>query len=207
MYSAADYVEILIIYGKCEGNAKETARGYAQRFPNRNHPDHKTILSVIARTVETDQIPMTVRTVENEYAILDAFEEGTESIKDVAQELNILETSAVYLVMKTERQRPYHYTRVQHLQPEDYPPRREFCTWLLNLEENNPNFVLQILFSDESIFGRRGCYNAHNWHICVEENPHDLFSRAFQERFYINLCWSIRESCGMSLIEIILHVI
>jgi hypothetical protein len=63
----------------------------------------------------------------------------------------------LYLVMKTERRRPYHYTRVQHLQPEDYPARREFCTWLLNLEENNPNFVLQILFSDESIFGRRGC--------------------------------------------------
>jgi hypothetical protein len=71
--------------------------------------------------------------------------------------LNILKTSVVYLVMKTERRRPYHYTRVQHLQAEDYPARREFCTWLLNLEENNPNFVLQILFSDESIFGRRGC--------------------------------------------------
>jgi hypothetical protein len=66
MYSAADYVEILIIYGECGGNARETPRVYAQRFPNRNHPDHKTILSVIARTVETDQIPMTVRTVENE---------------------------------------------------------------------------------------------------------------------------------------------
>jgi hypothetical protein len=66
MYSAADYVEILIIYGKCGGNARETARVYAQRFPSRNHPDHKTILSVIARTVETGKIPMTVRTVENE---------------------------------------------------------------------------------------------------------------------------------------------
>jgi hypothetical protein len=37
--------------------------------------------------VETD--PMTVRTVENEEAILDAFEECTESIREVAQELNI----------------------------------------------------------------------------------------------------------------------
>jgi hypothetical protein len=25
--------------------------------------------------------------------------------------------------MKTERRHPYHYTRVQHLQPEDYPAR------------------------------------------------------------------------------------
>jgi hypothetical protein len=31
------------------------------------------------------------------------------------------------------------------------------------------------------------CYNAYNWHIWVEENPHALFSRAFQERFSIHL--------------------
>jgi hypothetical protein len=89
--------------------------------------------------------------------------------------------------MKTERRYPYDYTRVQHLQPEDYPARREFCTWLLNLQVTNPNFVSRILFSDESIFGRQGCYDAHNWHIWVEENPHAIFSRAFQERFSINL--------------------
>jgi hypothetical protein len=46
--------------------------------------------------------------------------------------------------MKTER--------VQHLQPEDYPARWGFCTWFLNLEENNPNFVYRSLFSHESIF-------------------------------------------------------
>jgi hypothetical protein len=90
-------------------------------------------------------------------------------------------------MMKTERRHPYHYTRVQHLQPEDYSARWEFCTWLLNPKENTPNFVARILFSDESTFGRQGCFNAHNWHIWAEENPHALFPRAFQERFFINL--------------------
>jgi hypothetical protein len=96
-HHVADYVEMLIIiYGECGRNAREATRVYAQRFPNRNHPDHKTILSVIARTVETGQIlpnrkeiggaPRTVRTIGNEEAILDAFEEGTESISEVAQE-------------------------------------------------------------------------------------------------------------------------
>jgi predicted DNA-binding protein YlxM (UPF0122 family) len=188
MYSAADYVEMLLIYGECGRNARAAARMYAQRFPNRNHPNHKVILSAIARTIEAGHIlpnrketggaPRTVRTVENEEAILDAFEEGTESIREVAQELNISKTS-VHRVMKTERRHPYHYTRVQHLQPEDYPARWEFCTWLLNLEENTPNFVSRILFSDELTFGRQGCFNAHNWHIWAEENPHALFPRTF----------------------------
>jgi hypothetical protein len=40
-----------------------------------------------------------------------------------------------------------------------------------------------------------------------EVNSHVLFSTTFQQRFYINL-WVglIRESCGMSSIEISLHV-
>jgi hypothetical protein len=49
MYSTADYVGMLKIYGECGRNAGEAARVYAQRFPNRNYPDYKTILSVIAR--------------------------------------------------------------------------------------------------------------------------------------------------------------
>jgi hypothetical protein len=45
----SDYVGMLKIYGECGRNAGEAARVYAQRFPNRNYPDYKTILSVIAR--------------------------------------------------------------------------------------------------------------------------------------------------------------
>jgi hypothetical protein len=84
VYSAVDYVEMLIIYGECGRNAREGTMVYAQRFPNRNYPDNKMILSIIARRVETGQIlpnrkeiggaPRIVRTVENEEAILDAFE-------------------------------------------------------------------------------------------------------------------------------------
>jgi hypothetical protein len=123
---------MLLIYGECGLNARATEGMYAQRFSNRNHPNHKVILNAIARTIETGHIlPITkvtggalrtVRSVENEEAILGAFEEGTESIREVAQELNISKTS-VHRVMKTERRHPYHYTRVQHLQPEDYPAR------------------------------------------------------------------------------------
>jgi hypothetical protein len=75
---------LLLIYGECGRNAREEARVYAQRFFNRNHLDHKTILNVVARTVEKDQIPMTIHTVENKQAILDAFEESTETIREVA---------------------------------------------------------------------------------------------------------------------------
>jgi hypothetical protein len=56
MYSAAYYVEMLLMYGECGRNARAAAKMYAQRLPNRNHPNHKVILSAIARTIETGHI-------------------------------------------------------------------------------------------------------------------------------------------------------
>jgi hypothetical protein len=56
MYSVEDYVEMLLIYGECGRNARAAVRMYAQHFPNRNHPNHKVILSAIARTIEIGHI-------------------------------------------------------------------------------------------------------------------------------------------------------
>jgi hypothetical protein len=56
MYSPADYLEMIIIVGECGRNVTEAARVFSERFPDRNHPDHKVILRAIARTHETGQV-------------------------------------------------------------------------------------------------------------------------------------------------------
>jgi hypothetical protein len=33
MYSASDYLEMIIIFGECERNAREAARVFEERFP------------------------------------------------------------------------------------------------------------------------------------------------------------------------------
>ncbi|KAJ3629816.1 hypothetical protein MTP99_014183 [Tenebrio molitor] len=144
MYSASatDYVEMLIIYGKCGRSAREAARVYAQRFPNRNNPDHKTILcyrTILPNSKEIgDATRRPVRTVENEESILDAFEDGIESIREVAWELNISKTS-IYRVMKTERRHPHHLYACVAFEARRLPCQTRTC--LLKLEENNRNFA------------------------------------------------------------------
>jgi hypothetical protein len=56
MYSATDYLEMIIIFGECGRNAREAARVFSECFPNRNHPDHKVILRAMARTQEIGQV-------------------------------------------------------------------------------------------------------------------------------------------------------
>jgi transposase len=181
MYSAADYVEMLIIiFEECGRNAREAARIFSDRFPDRPFPNHKTILRVLARAQETGKVlpnrneiggsARTARTLANEEAILNIVEEdGTRSIREIAQELDISSRS-VHRVLNENRLHPFHYTRVQHLKLEDYPARRNVCVWLLKKAAEDENFISRILFSNKS--SRR------------VTDP-----RAFQRRFSVNL-WS-----------------
>lgn len=198
MYAAAEYIEMIMIYGECGRSAREAATVYRERFPNRNqYPDHKTILNAIVRGRETGQVTpnrseiggptRNVRTVENEEIVLNMFQENTTISQRVVSRQMAMSRSSVQRILKENSMHPYHYTRVQQLKPEDYPVRRRFCEWLLNQNNGDPNFLSRVLFSDEAMFGREGCFNAHNWHVWAEENPHALFHRGFQERFSINL--------------------
>jgi hypothetical protein len=84
-------------------HVKQQGCTYREQFPQRqNHPDHKTILKLIARSRETGQMqsvrrevaPRNVRTVEHEEAVLNVFEEdGTRSIRTVSREMGLSKSS------------------------------------------------------------------------------------------------------------------
>ncbi|KAL1490093.1 hypothetical protein ABEB36_012835 [Hypothenemus hampei] len=86
MYTAAEYTEMIILFGECGRNAREAARVYGERFPKRlRYPDHKTILHVLARSreigalipnrLEAGGASRVARALEVEEFILDTFEE------------------------------------------------------------------------------------------------------------------------------------
>jgi hypothetical protein len=195
---SADYVEMLIIFGECGRNAREAARIFSDRFPDRPSPDHKTILRVLARAQETGKVlpnrneigggARTARTLANEEAILNIVEEdGTRSIREIAQEVDISSRS-VHRVLSENILHPFHYTRVQHLEPEDYPALRNVCVLLLNKAAEDENFISRILFSDESsLVGR----DVSTIEICMSGRTiiQGLlrYPRAFQRRFSVNL--------------------
>jgi AraC-like DNA-binding protein len=167
----------------------EAARVFSDRFPDRPSPDHKTILRVLARAQETGKVLPNrneigdARTLANEEAILNIVEaDGTRSIGEIAQELDVSSRS-VHRVLKENRLHSFHCIRVQHLEPEDYPLRRNFCVWLLNKAAEDENFISRVLFSNESSFGRQGCFNYRNLHVW----SYDIYPRTFQRIFSANL--------------------
>jgi hypothetical protein len=91
--------------------------------------------------------------------------------------------------LNENRLHAFQYSRVQHLEPEDYPARRNVCVWLLNKAAEDENFISRILFSDESNFGRQGCFNHRNLHVWSYDNLRTTYPRALQRRISVNL-WS-----------------
>jgi hypothetical protein len=135
MYSSSEYVDMILTFARCGNNAREAVSRCSQ-FEE-----------------EVRGAPRNVRTVEHEEAVLNVFEEdGTRSIRTVAREMG-LSKSSVQRLLADNRRHPYHYTRVQHLLPEDYPIRRDFYLWLIN-QNDASHFLSRILFSDESLFCR-----------------------------------------------------
>jgi hypothetical protein len=120
------------------------------------------------------------------------------SIREIAQELDIFSRS-VHRVLKENRLHLFQYTRVQHLEPEDYPVRRNFCVWLLN-KAADENFISRVLFSNESSFGQQGCFNHRNLHVWSYDNPRAIYPRVFQRRFSVNLWAGL---VGDSIIKIV----
>jgi AraC-like DNA-binding protein len=191
MFTAAEYYDMLIVYGACGESAYAAVEACAARFPA------NVFLRLVNRARNTENlVPQTkgvggvtqeARTPQNDEAVLQAFEEdGTLSIRSVASMFDISK-STTQRILKDNRQHAYHYTRLQNLLPEDLPLRVQFCEWLLQQHEANPNFVKSILFTDECFFSRNGTFNIHNYHVWADENPHAIHVNAFQHRFSINL--------------------
>jgi hypothetical protein len=177
-------------------NAKAAERLYRERFPNRLYPSSNVTLKLINRVRSSGSvvpnrkgvggIDRTVRTPNTEDEVLETFnEDGTRSIRNVANTMGLTK-STVQRILRDNRMHGYHYTKVQHLLPEDYAPRVEFCTWLLEQHAKNPLFLKNILFTDESYFSRQGTFNSHNFHVWATENPHEVFIRSFQNHFSRN---------------------
>ena len=100
--------------------------------------------------------------------VIRAIEQEPEtSIRVIARE-NDLSYSTVQRILAEEKLHAFHYTRVQHLRPEDYLRRKNFCEDFLRKVDQDPRFLFRVIFSDESLFTREGIFNSYNNHYWTD---------------------------------------
>jgi hypothetical protein len=71
----------------------------------------------------------------------------------------------------------YKVQIIQKLKPDDRPKREKFSNDILNLIDEDNDFLQRVCFSDEATFHVNGTVNRHNFHIWGSENPNVLRER------------------------------
>ena len=79
----------------------------------------------------------------------------------------------------------------QSLTENDFDRRLDYCHWLLEMINGDPQFVSNILWTDEASFSSDGGVNLHNMHYWSAENPRWMRETQRQGR------WSINVWCGI----------
>ncbi|EZA51525.1 hypothetical protein X777_09814 [Ooceraea biroi] len=92
------------------------------------------------------------------------------SVRRAAQAHDITPRS-VYRILRKNKLHPYKLQYVQELQDGDNELRLRFCTRMMELIDASPNFLYQIVFTDEASFTLTGEVNNQNFRLWSDENP------------------------------------
>lgn len=194
-FTNQEYADMLMAYGKADGNGREAKRIYEERFPTRRQPNRHTFETTFRRLRETGNLNRREpgvtrqRNVADDERVLEAFnEDPTASIRTVAATLN-LSAWKVWSVLHVNGMHPFHFTPVQGLEENDYQRRVQFCRLLLHMDVDNCDFLKSILWTDESKFTREGIVNFHNLHHWAPkgQNPRKKRAVTFQRKFSVNV--------------------
>ncbi|CAI6366289.1 unnamed protein product [Macrosiphum euphorbiae] len=101
----------------------------------------------------------------------------TTSLRRRSQQLAI-PLSSLYRIMKIDLHlHPYKLQLTQELKAGDRGKRRQFVEWFHNMQVEDADFAMKIIFSDEAHFHMSGFVNKQNCRLWGTENPQQIEQR------------------------------
>ncbi|XP_011858348.1 PREDICTED: uncharacterized protein LOC105555911 [Vollenhovia emeryi] len=181
MLTIVERVDIISSHFEAHRNVEEARQRYANLFPDRNVPSATAFRSIVQLFTETGSVkprervrPRPVTNENNTVNVLAAVAANPHiSSRQITRGSGISQRS-VLRILHEHTFHPFHLSLHQELHGDDFQNRLNFCNWIQEQLAVNDNFILQILFSDESNFTNRGQVNRHNMHYWSVENPHWL---------------------------------
>ncbi|KAJ8914995.1 hypothetical protein NQ315_002520 [Exocentrus adspersus] len=174
VYTIAERVEVIFIYGAQQNCAGATARMFNDRHTDKRM-DHSYVRALVEATGSVknqkrqgDRVVDEVRQME----VIGQFVlNPTSSLRQMSA-LTGLSYSSVRKVTKLHKFHPYKMQNVQELSEDDFDLRIEFCERMTDMIIQNLILIQNIYFSDECTFFFNGYVNKHNVRYRSNENPH-----------------------------------
>lgn len=146
-------------------------------------PTRQTIYDIHRKFVETCSVkhakgagrPRSGRSLENVAMVQEMTnDDPSSSVRKVSAELG-LSKDTVHRIRRLDLKfKPFKIQMVHQLLLGDYARRTQMCETLLEMIRQDPEFLGQLSFSDESTFHLSGHVNTQNCRIWGAENNHDF---------------------------------
>ena len=173
-------IQILMMVGY--GDRKRTQQEVCDLF-NELNPNktltQSTVSKIVKKYDDTGSVKNKAKSgrpksaTNNENALnllLHVQEDPHVSTRQLARDYNVSQASVCNL-MKSVKWHPYKIQLLQELSEDDFDRRSEFCETVMELSNQNLEFVRHIIFSDEATFYLNGTVNRHNCRYWSPENP------------------------------------
>ncbi|XP_066257045.1 uncharacterized protein [Euwallacea similis] len=194
-FSFSEMRDMICVFAQLHFNGRAAARSYFELYPNRQQPNHKLFRNLYNRLGETgsfrpqsqnNDARRTIPVEQEEEVLVRIAENKTLSTRRLSATMGMSQSS-VWRILHKEKFHPYHLTPVQNLLVEDRSVRLRFAQFLQEEQNEDPNFLNKILFTDEATFARRGIFNWKSSHLWDFENPNAVRETHFQHEFKINI--------------------
>lgn len=174
-------IEILMMigYGERRRTHDEVCALFNAERPNRENITRTTVTKIYRKFRDVGHVKDLQRSgrpkVTTEDKVLDVLltinENPHSSTRQLALDNNISQGTVLNILHK-EKFHPYKVKLVQELSEDDFDRRVQFCEEIMGICDNNPDFVKNIVFSDEATFSLNGAVNRHNCRYWSQNNPH-----------------------------------
>jgi hypothetical protein len=205
-YSLDERLQIVILFYKCQENAREARRRFIANF-HRNISVN-TILRIKNLFEENKTLHDRKRNPERkrnrDRAIVNYFRlNPTKSISDAVRDVQYgggvrrrrVTQGTVHRTLRNHKFKPYHILPLQHLTPAQKELRFQFVSQIVIRQENeDPNLFRNILWTDEATFTTSGVFNRHNNHHWAVGNPRKFQTIKFQGRTSIHVWCGIKNN-------------
>lgn len=174
-------IEILMMigYGDRRRSYAEVCNLFNATYPNRNPINKSTVCKTLRRFNHTGSVknlgksgrPKTVTNDENALNLmLDVVNNPKTSLTQLAANHDMCKQSA-FKILKNQKFHPYKVRLVQELNDDDFDRRLQFCETIMDRMNHDPNFVNNIVFTDEATFYLHGEVNRQNCRYWSDSNP------------------------------------
>lgn len=173
-------IEVLMMVGfgdRLRSHA-EASDLFNQEHPDRPPISRSTVSRIVSKFTETGSVKDLPRQGRPKIpddkklnVLLEVEDNPHTSTRQIALNHDIDHSSVVKLLSK-EKFHPYKPQLIHELNEDDPDRRLQFCEEFQLRCDENPNFLNNIIFSDEATFCLNGTVNRHNSRYWSQVNPH-----------------------------------